>query len=162
MADYHTHLCFAFEADTKEAELFEKLAEWDFEEVGKNPEWPNPENMSPEDFADMIDPYGNGLMGLGVGVKLEQHPRDHNITKVTVSDDGGQPSLDDLIAFLKFCFKKTTATKPIVIQWASTCTATRVDAFGGGVSVIQKGRDTTINTSELPKLLMEMSKHVYT
>jgi len=161
VADYFTSFSFEFEALKEEAEDFKKVIEYDFDRDEDDFDPWEVQSISREDFIEKVDPYGNGLFGFGVVVLVEDHDQASKLAKVTVHDDAGSPTLDQLIDTVKVMFKHTTEKEPIVIEWASTCSKPRTDGFGGGVSVIQNGKDTTINTAEMAQLLAKIRTYVH-
>ena len=139
MADYYTHLCFAFKANDDEVDLLDAITGIDWDDEAPLPEavaakFPNKDELRTAIFGEHDDLFHFGV--------------DFHITgnEVWVTSDGG-PNLDALANVIQLCCQDTLKQAPIGFEWSNDCSKHRPDAFGGGWCAIFHDRQEWENTA---------------
>lgn len=58
----------------------------------------------------------------------------------------GCGNVDDVCAFVAYVQKRFQLDEPFVIEWSNSCSKPRLDAFGGGVCIVYRGKESFMNT----------------
>lgn len=119
MADYYTELSFVIKFDSEEQsqkakQLFDAFEEGKYPDRLDDPDWPD----------------------TGCQARVMDHAKD----ELWISHDESA-NLDNLVSFLELLLDEFEIDEPVGVEWSSTCTKPRLDAYGGGAFVVKRGAE---------------------
>jgi hypothetical protein len=142
MANYYTHLCFAFDADPADAARLKALVDHDWDSSDEF-EGPLLAGMFPEGkdeaakkiFNDADFPYFSADFDI-----------DTDTGRIMVTGEES-PDLEAIANAIQIACRDSLKTKPVGFEWASVCDKMRLDSFSGGWCAIFHDRQEWENTS---------------
>lgn len=144
MANYYTLTCFAVKATQAQADYLSDIFKAFDEAVEGKSDEDSDITVSPDIYKEVVTKFEGTDVDSFIDVDTRYD-----------GDDGGfyidgseSPNINGLIGLLEMYLEKFEIDQPITMSWATTCSKSRVDAFGGGAAVIRRTGTKWMNTSQ--------------
>lgn len=140
MANYYTLTCFAVKATQEQADYLLKL----FDTFDRMIE--EGDDFGPIDFYYQDIFAKMSAENFDQSLSVDTH---YVVTNDKFYIDGDEgPNLDALSKLLEIYLAKFEIDLPITMSWATTCSKSVANAFGGGAAVIRRTGTKWMNTSQ--------------
>ena len=160
MANNYTHFSFAFKINNPaEAEYLETILALpdDIESTGVVEDDGETLELLTGELLEVF-PEWKDYECLGFDYEIECGP---DGGEVWIHDDGGEGNVEFVVQFLQAYMQKFFIREPIAFEFALTCSAPRVDEFGGGAVVVTATGAEWFNTRQwINKTLDQLAKAV--